>query len=76
MIIRVRVIPESRREEVQELTPDHLIIRVKEKAEDNRVNNRLINLLAARFEVLTRDVRIVTGPHATSKLFDIKKEET
>ena len=46
-------------------------VSVKEKAERNQANARVIALIAAHFKVPVKQVRIVSGHHAPSKILSI-----
>lgn len=47
---------------------DHFVVSVKEKAERNMANTRVIELVAEHFKVPKSKVRIVNGHHHPSKL--------
>ena len=68
MYIRVHVITSAKRESVQAEKPDVLNISVKEPAENNRANVRVRELVALRYAILPKDVRIIGGHHHTSKI--------
>ncbi len=45
---------------------------VKEPAERNLANQRVRELLATQYEIDVKAVRIVSGHHSGSKIFDVK----
>ena len=51
---------------------DHFEISVKEKAERNEANNRIIELIAKHFKIPVKKVRIINGHHHPSKLLIIE----
>lgn len=51
---------------------DHFEISVKEKAEGNRANIRVLEILASHFMVPVSKVRIINGHHHPSKLLIIE----
>ena len=51
--------------------PDHFEISVKEKAERNMANTRVLEIVAEYFEVPVNKVRIVNGHRHPSKLLVI-----
>lgn len=55
-----------------EKTPDHFVASVKEKAERNMANARVIELVAEYFKVPKSKVRIINGHHHPSKLLVIE----
>ena len=71
MYVKVRVVAGAKREAVTEKSPDHFDIAVKEPAEANLANRRVIALIAARFNVPVGKVRIVSGHHSPSKILSV-----
>ncbi|MBI5644993.1 DUF167 domain-containing protein [Candidatus Kaiserbacteria bacterium] len=71
MYVKVRVKAGMRRETIRMKAADHLEIDVKEEAEGNRANHRVIQLVAMRFKVPIKRVRIVKGHRSPSKILDI-----
>ncbi len=51
---------------------DHFEICVKEKAERNEANSRVLSLIASHFKVLKSRVRIVNGHRHPSKLLAVE----
>ncbi|OGI57397.1 hypothetical protein A3B85_00010 [Candidatus Nomurabacteria bacterium RIFCSPHIGHO2_02_FULL_37_13] len=60
-----------RRESFKQKSDDHFEISVREKAERNMANNRVLELVARHFQVPKSKVRIVNGHHSPSKLLII-----
>jgi uncharacterized protein YggU (UPF0235/DUF167 family) len=52
--------------------PDHFEVSVKEKAERNMANTRVLELVAGHFEVPVNKVRIVNGHRSPSKLLVVE----
>lgn len=71
MYIHVKVTAHARKEEFKEIKKDHFTVSVKEKAEHNMANSRVMELLATHFSLPLNKVRIVNGHHSPSKLFSI-----
>ncbi|MBP6866187.1 MAG: DUF167 domain-containing protein [Candidatus Pacebacteria bacterium] len=71
MYIKVSVIAGTRKETFEEKSKDHFKISVKEKAERNMANTRVIELVALHFKVPTNKVRIINGHHHPSKLLSL-----
>ncbi len=71
MRIKVKVKPGSRKEEVKELGPDHLEVRVKAPPEKGKANERVIELLAKHYGVRKSAVRIIKGEASREKLIEI-----
>ena len=71
MHIKVRVKTGQKKENVLENSKTSFSISVKEKAERNSANARIIKIIAERLSVPVKKVRIVSGHHAPSKLLSI-----
>ena len=71
MYIKVRVIAGAKKESFEKVSDDHFKIIVKEPAEKNRANKRVIDILADFYTIPKKAVRIVNGHHSPSKIFDI-----
>lgn len=71
MYIKVRVIPESKEESVVKKTNDHYIVSVREKAEFNLANRRVVELIAREYLTVPAKVRIISGHHSRSKILSI-----
>jgi uncharacterized protein YggU (UPF0235/DUF167 family) len=67
MYIKVYVVPEARREVVEE-KGDVLHIQVREPAIGNRANTRVRELVALRLQVSIAAVRILSGHHSRGKM--------
>ena len=71
MYIKVRVRAGAKKESFVVASSDHFEISVKEPAEENRANKRVIELVAKHFQIPTAKVRIKSGHHAPSKMLTI-----
>jgi len=70
MYIHVRAHPKSKNEILEKLKDDHFEIWVKEPAEKNLANKKIIELLKNHFSD-SKSVRIISGQHSPSKLFSV-----
>ena len=70
--IHVKVIAGAKKESFVKKTKDHFNISVKEKAEHNMANKRVIELVAEYFKVPVSKVRIINGHRHPSKLLVIE----
>ena len=68
MYIKVRVITKAKEEKIEEIEPNFLKIWVKEPAERNMANKRILELAKARYPEYNGDIRIVSGHHSPSKI--------
>lgn len=71
MYIKVNVIAGAKKEIFKQKSKDHFDISVKEKAERNMANTRVLELIAQHFEVSKNKVRIINGHHHPSKLISV-----
>ena len=70
MKIRVKVIPNSKREEVIR-DDDYFVVRVKESPKEGKANKAVMKLLAHHFKVPQDSVRISSGIKSKEKIIDI-----
>ncbi len=73
MYIKVKATPGAKRESVTKVSEDTFKISVKEKAERNMANGRIKEVLAGYFVLSVGKIRLVSGHHSPSKIFDILK---
>ena len=71
MYVKVRVIAGAKKELVQEVSAGHFKISVKEPAERNLANRRIVELVAAHYNLSTKQVRIISGHTSPSKILSI-----
>lgn len=69
--VRVRVFPDSKKETLNKVGESRYEICVREPAERNLANRRVQYLLAVEYGVTEKAVRIVSGHHSPTKIFDI-----
>ena len=74
MYIRVKVFPSAKKETFKQINKDHFEIFVKEKAENNQANNRILELFSLYFHLPKGKIRIVNGHHSPTKLLVIEKD--
>ncbi|HBA45563.1 hypothetical protein A2W67_00120 [Candidatus Nomurabacteria bacterium RIFCSPLOWO2_02_40_28] len=68
LYIHVKVTTGVGKESFKIKSPDHFEISVREKAERNMANTRVLELVAEYFKVPVNRVRIVNGHRSPSKL--------
>jgi len=74
MYIKVKAMPGAKKEVLEQVSDDHFNISVKEKAERNMANNRIVEMIARHFNVPVSAVRIINGHHSTSKMLSVRKD--
>ena len=72
MYIHIAVTAGAKKESFKQIKDDHFEISVKEKAERNMANTRVIELVAEHFKIPKNKVRIVNGHRHPSKLLVIE----
>ncbi len=75
MYIKVKVFAGTRKEKVKEVGENRYEIHVKEPAERNMANSRIIALVAELYKISPKAVKIFSGHHSPSKLLSIRTEE-
>ena len=71
MYIHVKVETGVKKEIFKKKNDDHFEVSVREKAERNLANTRVIELVALYFKLTVTKVRIINGHHSPSKLLSI-----
>ncbi len=72
MYIKVVAKTQAKKESLIKKSKDHFLISVKEKAERNMANKRIIEILALFFEVQKGKIRIINGHHHPHKLIVVE----
>lgn len=72
MYIHVTVTAGARKESIKETKPNYFAISVREKAERNMANKRVLELVALHFSIPTSSVRIINGHMHPRKLLVIE----
>lgn len=71
MYIKVKVKAGSRKEEIEKVNENTFYISVKEKAERNIANNRILEILSLELKIPINKIRIINGHQSPSKLISI-----
>jgi uncharacterized protein YggU (UPF0235/DUF167 family) len=72
--IHVKVVAGAGKESFRKKSKDHFEIWVKEKAERNMANDRVLELVAEYFKIPKNKVRIINGHHHPSKLLVLESK--
>ena len=72
MYIKIKVTTDAKKEKLVKKSEDHFEISVKEPAERNLANKKIIELLRDYFKVYN-SVKIVSGHHSPSKIISLDK---
>lgn len=69
--LTIKAVPGSRVDSVDGVLGDAIKIRLRAPAVDGKANRALLDLLARRLDLHTRDIRLVTGQTARRKIIEI-----
>ena len=72
MYIHVKAKTGARKEEVNKISADHFEVTVKEPAEMNLANKRILAIIKAVYPGM--QVKIVNGHHSPSKLLSVEEQ--
>lgn len=73
MFIHVKVQADANKESLKQKNEDHFELSVREPAERNLANTRVIEVIALHFKIPVTKVRIINGHHSPSKLLSINE---
>jgi len=76
MRIKVKVVPDAKKEKLTKETDSLYRIEIKEPAERNLANRRVRELLAATLGLKIGQVRMISGHRSTGKVFDVLLDKT
>lgn len=71
MLIKVKVFPNEKKDEIIKKSEDSFVIKVKEKAELGQANRAVVWLLSLYFTLPENRFRIVKGGHKRNKIIEI-----
>ena len=71
MYIKVKVQAGAKKEDIKKRSKESYLISVRQKAERNQANKRVIEIIASLFNVSAKSVRIINGHQSPSKLISI-----
>lgn len=69
MYLKLRVIAEAKEERVEKMSDDHWNVWVRQKAERNLANSRVVEIVREGFPGTS--IKIVSGHHSPSKIVSI-----
>lgn len=71
MYIRVRVNADAKKESFAQVAEDSFLVSVKDPAEQNLANKRVLELIALHFGITSKQIRIISGHHSPGKILSI-----
>jgi len=72
MLIKVKVFPNSKKEEVIKRSEDSFEVKVKAKPEKGMANKEVVKLLSVYFKIPESKIRLIKGFKERNKIFEIK----
>ena len=72
MYIKIEVTAGARTENLKKISSDTFVVSVKEKAEQNQANRRVLELVRQEFGEKNLIVKIVSGHHSPHKIISIE----
>ena len=71
MIIKVRVIPGSKKRNIEKKDKDIFILNVKKRAIEGAANEEVVEILRAYFNLPKSNIRLIRGFKRRNKIFEI-----
>jgi hypothetical protein len=71
MFLKVKVFPESKKEEIVESKKDSFLVYIKEKPEQGKANERVLEILSKHLNIKKEKLRIVKGNRGRSKIISV-----
>lgn len=72
MLIKIKVFTGAKKEKIVKKSDDSFDIHVKEPAERNLANKKILELVRKYFKVYNSIVKIVKGHHSPSKIINLE----
>ena len=69
MYVKLHVVNNTKKEKLEKISEDHFEVWVKEKAERNMANRRVIEIMKEHFN--TGKIKIISGHHSPSKIISV-----
>lgn len=73
MLVKVKVFPNSKKEEIVRKSEDGFEIRMKEKPIRGRANKRVVEILSSFLKAPKGRIKLIKGSHGRNKIFEITK---
>lgn len=75
MYIKVKVQAGAKKENIKKIKEDTYNIYVKEKAERNMANKRVVEIIASLLDIPLKNIKIISGHQSPSKILSINFPE-
>ncbi|MFA6415989.1 MAG: DUF167 domain-containing protein [Candidatus Paceibacterota bacterium] len=71
MYLKIRAVPDAKKDLIEVLSADTWKVSVKDPAERNLANQKIIELVAVKLGLTVKQVRIVSGHQSPSKILSL-----
>lgn len=71
MLIKIKVFPKSKKEEILKKSEDSFEIRIKEKPERGEANDAAIRILSSFLKIPREKIRIIKGSKQRNKILKV-----
>jgi hypothetical protein len=71
MLIKIKVFPKSKKEELIIKDKDSFDVKIKEKPIEGKANEAVIEILASHFNIPSKKLRIIKGSRTRNKIIEI-----
>jgi len=71
--IRIKTFPDSKRELVEEVSPNVLRVFVRDSAQNNMANRAVIRVVGAFYGIPENKLRIIVGHRAHNKTLEVRE---
>jgi len=72
MILKIRVRPNSGKQNVEKIKDNEYKVNLKQNAEDNKANIELLKLLKEHFKAGSNNIKIIKGLKSRKKVVEVK----
>ena len=72
MYIKVKVKANQKKEVIEKINDDTFLVSVREKAEKNHANNRMLELISIALSVPKNKLQFITGHHSPNKILFVR----
>lgn len=71
MYVSVKAVPNAKKEKIEKISNTEFVISVKEKAERNLANRKIVEVLSNHFNIALNKIKLVGGHRSYKKVFSI-----
>jgi hypothetical protein len=72
MLIKVKVFPDSKEEEIIKKSEDSFEVKVREKPIKGEANKRVLEMLSSYFKIPESKIKLIKGGKERNKIFEVR----